>query len=376
MKSKGLVNAKVHAVRRSTVEHAQFVDPHSNVNVPPGDEAEFLNNYFCNITDRLGIDTNVYPEQLQLIEMDLNGLYGHIDTTFDLTDDLITVDKLEHCTSTIDLTKGSSIPGIGTFICRDIMKFLTIQVTFLFNRSIESGIFPRSWSKGTVTVIPKNGNPSDPSNWRPITQTPIFAKVFEKLVHKRIIYYIDEHEILSTYQYGFRPRRSTQEAVFDLTKFIYTGFNNKKITIAACLDVCKAFDCINHEILLYKMRKIGFNENTISWFKSYLTRTQVVKFNNTLSEPLNVRSGIGQGTILGPLLFIFYFNDIICSTGNFKINMYADDCVLFNSGNNWNLMSPNAQLDLDKIFQWCNRNRLKLSESKSKVLLFGTIEKL
>ena len=220
-----LVNELLNG-RRSTVEHAQFVDPHSNVNVPPGDEAEFLNNYFCNITDRLGIDTNVYPEQLQLIEMDLNELYGHIDTTFDLTDDLITVDELEHCTSTIDLTKGISIPGIGTFICRDILKFLTIQVTFLFNRSIESGIFPRSWSKGTVTVLSKNENPSDPSNWRPITQTPIFAKVFEKLVHKRIIHYIEEHEILSTYQYGFRPRRSTKEAVFDLTKFIYTGFNN------------------------------------------------------------------------------------------------------------------------------------------------------
>ena len=143
-----------------------------------------------------------------------------------------------------------------------------------------------------------------------------------------------------------------------------------------CLDVCKAFDCINHDLLLYKMGKIGFNGNTIRWFKSYLTRTQTVKFNDVLSSALTVRSGIGQGTILGPLIFIFYINDIVGSVGNLKINMYADDCVLFKSGNSWSRMVGNIQSDLDHVDQWCQRNRLKLSESKSKVLLFGSIDKL
>ena len=115
---------------------------------------------------------------------------------------------------------------------------------------------------------------------------------------------------------------------------------------------------------------------TISWFRSYLTRTQTVKYNNTLSVELSIKTGIGQGTILSPLLFIFYIDDIVQAKGNLKINMYTDNCILFKTGNNWNNMSITMQTDLGNIEQWCERNRLKLSISKSKCLLFGSRNKL
>ena len=303
-------------------------------------------------------------------------MYGHIVDRLDLNDDLITTGELESVIPNIDMTKGSSIPGISTFVCKDIMRHLPLEIVFLFNTSIRTGIFPTFWAKGTVTVIPKKGKLSDPSNWRPITQTPIFAKIFEKLIHRRLLNYFEENDILTPYQYGFRPGRSTQESIFDLIKVIYSGLNNKKLIATVCLDVCKAFDCINHDLLVHKLRKIGFSNGTISWFQSYLSRSQIVKFKDTFSEPLTVRSGIGQGTILGPLIFIFYINDIVCSTGCLKINMYADDCILFNSGNNWPRMSVNVQSELSNVYHWCQRNRLKLSETKSKVLLFGSIGKL
>ena len=102
----------------------------------------------------------------------------------------------------------------------------------------------------------------------------------------------------------------TSYAIFDFVKYVYSGLNRKKLISPVCLDVAKAFDCINHTILLHKMSKIGFNDNTIAWFKSYLDRTQVVKFDNIFSDKFNVKTSIGQGTILGPLLFIFYINDI------------------------------------------------------------------
>ena len=102
--------------------------------------------------------------------------------------------------------------------------------------------------------------------------------------------------------------------------------NNKKIVSCICLDVCKAFDCINHDVLLYKMHKMGFSQNTMVWFKSYLDRTKTVRYNNTLSDVLKIKTGIGQGTILGPLIIIFY---MIVRLTRLKINMYADDCVLF-----------------------------------------------
>ena len=159
-------------------------------------------------------------------------------------------------------------------------------------------------------------------------------------------------------------------------KLIYSALNNKKITAAVCLEVCKAFDCINHDVLMIKLRKIGFTENSLSWFKSYLTRTQTVRFNGIVSDPLNVKTGIGQGTILGPLIFIFYINDIVTCIGRLKINMYADDCILFRSGNNWDRMVNPIQSDLDNVYRWCERNMLKLNTTKSKTLLFGSVNKL
>ena len=328
---------------KSSLESVRFIDPDTLIQVPAGSEANFLNDYFCNISTHLGLNVDAPIDRS--LKRDLDNMYGFMDTVFVLEEDIISTGELEYLVSNIDTSKNSCVIGITASMCKDIMTFLPVHIICLFNRSIHSGIFPYEWSEGIVTVIPKSGKLADPSNWRPITQTPIFEKVFEKLIQRRIFTYFDENEILSPYQYGFRPHRSTHESDFDLTKFIYTGLNNKKIISAVCLDVCKAFDCINHDILLAKMRKIGFNDVTLSWFKSYLSRTQVVKFNDILSNVSNVRTGIGQGTILGPLIFIFYINDITQSIENLKINMYADDCILFNSENNWNRMFECIQTD-------------------------------
>ena len=124
------------------------------------------------------------------------------------------------------------------------------------------------------------------------------------------------------------------------------------------------------------MSKIGFSEHTCNWFRSYLNRTQVVKFDNILSSELNVQTGIGQGTILGPLIFIFYINDIVSVLDVLKVNMYADDCILYTSGNEWNRMSQKIQPELDNIHEWCTANRLRLNIDKSKMLIFGSRSKL
>ena len=161
-----------------------------------------------------------------------------------------------------------------------------------------------------------------------------------------------------------------------MSKYIYSGLNHKKIVGAICLDVAKAFDSINHDVLLFKMSKIGFNHASIDWFRSYLTRTQVVKFGSDVSNEIPIVTGIGQGTILGPLLFIFYINDIVTTIHHLKINMYADDCILYTSGNDWNRMIQKIQPEVNSVQRWCIKNRLKVNISKSKVLLFGSRNKL
>ena len=163
-----------------------------------------------------------------------------------------------------------------------------------------------------ITVIPKNSDFSDRSNGRLITQTSISAKIFEKIVDRHVMNSLNDNNILSRYQYGFRAGKSTQQAIFDFTKSIYSALNHEKLMGALCLDVAKAFDCINHKILLQKMSKIGFDANSILCFKSYLSRSQCGKYNNNISSELQVKTGIGQGTLLGPLIFILYINFFFC----------------------------------------------------------------
>ena len=157
-------------------------------------------------------------------------------------------------------------------------------------------------------------------------------------------------------------------AVFELLKQIYSAFNNKKLFGAICLDVSKAFDCINHQKLYEKMKSCGMSDNVVNWFKSYFTRTQVVRFNDVVSSILPVNTGIGQGTILGPLIFIFYINDVISNVANLRVNMYADDCLIYTVGNNWNLMSPKIQNGLNHFQNWCKDNCLKLNVKKNEIL--------
>ena len=240
------------------VQTAQLFDSDNDTYVPPGEEATFLNQYFCNISERLGI--SIDPIIDNNIEDDLTNMYGIIENHFDLSEDEIMSPELELFVDDIDISKGSGVDGISTSICKTILKYFPDQVSYIYRCSVINGVFPRDWSKGCITVILKSGSLSDPSNWRPITQTSIFAKIFEKLIHRRMIAYFDELDILSMYQYGFLKGRSTQQAVFDFVKCVYSGINNKKIISATCLDVCKAFDCTNHDVLLYKFLKIGFSE--------------------------------------------------------------------------------------------------------------------
>ena len=325
-----------------------FYDNEISADVPLGSEPNFLNNFFCNISARLGI----VQGDVQGYNDDYLGLYDGIDTILDLASDLPTIDEIVRYATEIDINKSSSVDNISTKICKDLLLYAPSKFLRIFNRSIESSIFPDDWSKGTITILPKSGDLKDPSNWRPITQTSIFAKTFEKIIYQRLNAYFDDNNILSQYQYGFRKGKSTHEAIFDFLKFVYSNLNHKKLIGTACLDVAKAFDCINHDILLLKMEKIGFSNRTIAWFRSYLTRSQTVKYNSILSDSVPVKTGIGQGTILGPLMFIFYINDLTSVLSDLKINMYADDCILYCSGNEWNRMLLKIQPEIDSVHEW------------------------
>ena len=170
--------------------------------------------------------------------------------------------KLEHITQArvkslikqLKTSKSSGIEDMKTFLVKDALLSLTYQLTWMMNNSIESGTFPKGLKEATVVPIPKNGNLNEVGNYRPISLLPIPGKILEKIVHRQIEFHLEENQILDEHQYGFRKNCSTIQAIAELTNSIHTGFNNGKKTVALFIDFKKAFDCVQHPILMHKLK--------------------------------------------------------------------------------------------------------------------------
>ena len=188
---------------------------------------------------------------------------------------------------------------------------------------------------------------SNPGNWRPISLANIFSKIF-------------------------LPGKSTHEAIFRTVKDIYSSLNQRKLMGIMSLDIAKAFNCISHDILFLKMSEAGFSNNVINWFCSYLNRKQNVTIGSITSETVPVVNGIAQGTVLGPILFIFYINNIFNCTTHVKMSLFADDCIMYLSGNNWQSIQTRMQEDFNAIIEWTLRNNLRLNASKTNAMIVGT----
>ena len=178
----------------------------------------------------------------------------------------------------------------------------------------------------------KPGERSNISNYGPITVLPRLSKILERFVHTQIFNYLTENKILTSNQLGFRPKLSTSTALALFTDNILENANNGLITASVFVDFSKAFDTVNHAILLCKLKSVGFDDNSLNWFESYLSsRQQATSIENTLSSSLPVSVGIPQGSILGPLLFIIYINDMPNIVKHCKILLYANDTLLYYS---------------------------------------------
>ena len=331
-----MVNSLYNNTATSTYD-GSFVDPMTGIDIPSQAIPSFLNDYFATIGTRLNTLHGTILD-------DIPGMYDEMgNALFSIPEidshDIMFVGK------EIDVHKSSCIPEMRSDVCKYLFEIIPDKIADLYNTSLTTALYPTDWSLGYVNLIPKQGDLSNPSNWRPITQTNLFGKNLEKLVHKHLLRYFLEQGVITDRQYVFLPGRSTQEAIFDLVRHIYSSINNKKLMGLLFLDISKAFDCILHERLLLKLREVGCDVNVLRWFASYLHRKQVVTYNGVDSPISIVPTGIGQGTILGPLIFIFYMNDIVDKLFYVKVSMYADDCVLYMSGNNWTNIRQRIQED-------------------------------
>ena len=267
------------------------------------------------------------------------------------------------------------VDEINIFVIKSLMSRISSVLTHIVNVSFQTGIFPERWKKAIIKPIPKVAIPISPSEYRPISLLPALSKIIEKLANKQIVQYLIKHDLLDPNQSAYKKNHGTQTALLKLCEDIYDAIDDSEITLLILLDFSKAFDTVNHKLLLAKLNILGFQENTCGWIQSYLSgRKQKVVVENESSSWAEIINGVPQGSILGPLLFTILISDMRLSIWTGSYITYADDTNLYweSSVDTINETLKAANSVTSNISTYCKDNCLRLNEGKCKYMFIGT----
>ena len=274
--------------------------------------------------------------------------------------------------------KSCGTDQINTYFLKLALPFINTPLTHIYNTCIVNGVFPNILKEAKVIPLPKCKNPKELNNYRPISLLNIISKPLEKHIHKHISSFFENNNLFYSYQSGFREKHSCHSASIRIIDTWLSNINNNKINGAIFLDLKKAFDLVNHNILLKKLSYYLKNQSVVALLQSYLSdRSQVVFSNNTLSSKKDIKCGVPQGSILGPLLFCIYINDLPyqISNPNVELDLFADDSSLHTASENIESINENLQISLDEVDDWCKTNKMILHPEKSKSMIITTHQK-
>ena len=292
--------------------------------------------------------------------------------------DEINADFIQNELSNLDCTKSMGLDDLHPRILKISARYIAIPLAHIFNESLCTGIFPQSFKLAKIVPIPKNKLTNDIRNYRRISLLSIVAQIFERAVHSQLLKYIEKEGLMTERQSGFRPNHSTATCLTEICDYLYENFDRGKFVGAAFLDLRKAFDVIPHDILILKLSYFGITDIELTWFKSYLTdRKQCVLYKGETSDFLPVRTGVPQGSILGPLLFCMFMNNMSnlkLSYGT-KNSLYASDTAVFYSDFDVKIVQKKLQLDMNKLSKWFSDNGMIVNSDKTKVMLFSSRQK-
>ncbi len=278
-------------------------------------------------------------------------------------------------TKIISMMKSKNSSGhdnLNSILIKQIKHSISTPLTIIANKSLEHGEIPQNMKIAKIIPIYKAKDRKQLNNYRPISLLPCLSKILEKIMHKRVYHFMLLNDQFYKSQYGFRPCHNTVHAVTEFCHSVFESFENKETTLAVFLDLSKAFDTIDHKILLSKLDRYGIRGRALEWFRNYLSnRLQYVKYKNSTSPTMSMVNGVPQGSVLGPLLFIIYSNDIPSSLSQSKAIMFADDTTIYHSGKNIIELFNVVNNDLNKLTDWFRANKLSLNIGKTNYIIFN-----
>lgn len=342
----------------------------------PDKIASTFNTFFNTIADELlksqnnNNSTNILHNQIP----ELNSINTpHIFDTFHPT----TEREIMSVVSSLKNSYSYGWDELSTNLLKQCISSISNPLTYVINQSLRYGIFPEKLKFGIIKPLFKKGDAKEVSNYRPIALLSAFSKIFEKVVYLRLIKYLETNKILNASQYGFRKEKNITHAIFDLIQSVLQALDSSNRVAGIYCDLSKAFDCVNHLRLLDKLRSYGIKGETLHWFKSYLTtrhqKVMIEHSSNIKAESswLETKHGVPQGSILGPILFLIYINDLPLSIIDSQVILFADDTTLISKAESNELLSEKLKENTITINQWLHMNNLTMNVAKTHLLQFN-----
>lgn len=326
--------------------------------------AEEFNNHFIKVGEEIvGSASSKDPLEYMNISQ-INSIFFTYITPME-TSKIITNLKNNHT---------QDIYGMTTNLLKQIVDNINIPLTYIINKGIDEGCFPTPLKKAKVIPIYKKGDPHQCENYRPISILPTISKIFETVIKTRLINFFENKNILATNQHGYRTKKSTTTALTNVVLQIYEAFDNREYAQIAFCDLSKAFDSVNHKILLQKLWRVGVRGQPYKLLESYINdRKQLVTWEQDISEWKTIEMGVPQGSVLGPLLFLVYINDLTANITAKLTCLFADDTTFVNTHVDSVILKNKTQLSLTEAKEWFHSNNLKLNEGKTEILTLYTI---
>ncbi|MCG7877682.1 MAG: reverse transcriptase domain-containing protein [Candidatus Thiodiazotropha endolucinida] len=345
-----------------------FIKPTQTSSIPPllkdnvfisedSEKANLLNSYF--------VEQTLIDDQSATLPCSINRDIPTLNTV------QITPKQVEDTLKSLKLGKASGPDNVNNRILKELAEPLSNPLCDLFNYSLAKCVFPDKWKEANVSPLFKKDDPSLISNYRPISLLSTIGKVMEKIVHKHLFNYFKEHSLITCLQSGFSPGDSTVNQLVDIYNTFCKALDDGKEVRAIFCDISKAFDRVWHRGLLHKLEKVGIKSTLLHWLASYLSnRKQRVVLPGGISDWLNIHAGVPQGSILGPLLFLIYINDIVDNIDS-SVRLFADDTTLYLIVDDPHVVARQLNSDLEKIHVWAERWLVKFNPAKSESLLLS-----